>query len=47
MLSRRRLFQELVDRIDEPRSLVGCCGEGAVDLLTGDTGTGRLACTVL
>ena len=35
---RRALFRELVDRRGEPRFLVGCCGEGAVDLLIRDFG---------
>ena len=38
LLLRIAWFQELVDRRGEPRSLVGCCGEGAVDVLVRDSG---------
>ena len=33
LLLRRGLFLEVVDRRGEPRFLVGCYGEGAVDFL--------------
>ena len=38
LLLRRAMFQELVDRRGEPRFLVGCCGEDAVDSLIRDFG---------